>query len=166
MPITPFHFGPGAALHALAPKHISFVSFFAANVLIDVEPFYYMSTQQYPLHRFFHTYVGAGFVSIAAVFLVIFCGAVSKKAFPSAFEKFFASSVGATAFGAILGSYSHIVLDSIMHSDIRPLAPFSKDNNLLGAISLSSLHWLCIYSGLFGIVFLVLRYAIKTRAMR
>lgn len=166
MPITPFHFGPGAALNAAAPKHISFVSFVAANVLIDIEPFYYMSTQQYPLHRFFHTYVGASFVSVAAVVLVIFCGAVSKNLFPAAFEKFFSSSVCATIVGAILGSYSHIVLDSIMHRDIRPLAPFSQHNSLLGIMSLSSLHWLCIFSGLFGVVLLALRYALKIKAIR
>lgn len=36
MPITPFHFGPGAALHALAPRHIGFLPFCAANVLIGI----------------------------------------------------------------------------------------------------------------------------------
>ena len=37
MPFTPFHFGPGAALHALAPRHVSFMAFCGTNVLIDVE---------------------------------------------------------------------------------------------------------------------------------
>jgi len=166
VPITPFHFGPGAALNAMAPKHISFVSFIAANVLIDIEPLYYMSTKQYPLHRLFHTYVGASLVSIVAVLLVIFCASVSKKFFPAMFAKFFSSSVGATIVGAVLGSYSHIVLDSVMHRDMRPLAPFSQENSLLGVISLSSLHWLCIYAGLFGIVLLGLRYALKTKTIR
>ena len=46
MPITPFHFGPGAALHALAPKHVSFLAFAAANVIIDVEPLYFMLAGQ------------------------------------------------------------------------------------------------------------------------
>ena len=54
MPITPFHFGPGGVIHALAPKQVSFIAFCAANVLIDVEPLYFMLTHQYPLHRFFH----------------------------------------------------------------------------------------------------------------
>jgi hypothetical protein len=42
MPITPFHFGPGTAIHAIAPKHVSFLTFCSANVLIDIEPLYYM----------------------------------------------------------------------------------------------------------------------------
>jgi hypothetical protein len=33
MPITPFHFGPGAAIHSLAPKRIRFAAFCAANCL-------------------------------------------------------------------------------------------------------------------------------------
>lgn len=56
MPITPFHFGPGAAIHALAPKQVSFLAFCVSNILIDIEPLYFMLTDQYPLHRFFsHT---------------------------------------------------------------------------------------------------------------
>ncbi len=44
MPITPFHFGPGAAIHAAAPRCVSFLAFCAANMLIDFEPLYYLLT--------------------------------------------------------------------------------------------------------------------------
>ena len=53
--------------------------------------------------------------------------------------------------GAALGAYSHVLLDSVMHSDIRPLAPYSIDNVLLGIISLSVLHWWCIALGIVGL---------------
>ena len=158
MPVTPFHFGPGAALKAVAPKHISFLSFATANVLIDMEPIYYISTKQYPWHRFLHTYVGASVISIATALLIISCAAASKRLFPALFEKLFSSSMLAIIFGAALGSYSHIVLDSFMHKDIRPLAPFSQDNGLLGVVSLSSLHWFCVCAGVFGVVLLGVRY--------
>ena len=42
MPITPFHFGPGAALHAISPRHVSFLAFCAANVLTDLESLYFL----------------------------------------------------------------------------------------------------------------------------
>ena len=70
MPVTPFHFGPGAAFHALAPRHVSFLAFCAANVLIDIEPLYFILTGQYPVHRFFYTYIGATF--IVAITIVLF----------------------------------------------------------------------------------------------
>ena len=48
MPVTPFHFGPGAALHAVAPKHVSFLAFCAANILIDLESLYNLRTDILP----------------------------------------------------------------------------------------------------------------------
>ena len=51
-----------------------------------------------------------------------------------------------------VGTYSHVVLDSIMHSDMGPLFPLSASNQLLGVVSGSALHKLCVYSGLLGAV--------------
>ena len=52
----------------------------------------------------------------------------------------------------IFGGYSHIILDSIMHRDIRPFSPFLESNELLGIMSISALHNLCIYSGILGLI--------------
>lgn len=78
MPFTPLHFGPGAAINALAPKHISFLSFCAANVLIDVEPLYFMLNAQYPIHRFLHTYLGASTIIIATLALFVLARKLSR----------------------------------------------------------------------------------------
>jgi len=51
---------------------------------------------------------------------------------------------------AFIGSFSHVLLDSIMHSDVEPFFPFTLDNQFLGLISVSVLHKLCLYSGLVG----------------
>src|SRR4051812_49891772 len=129
MPVTPFHFGPGAAIHAAAPRYVSFLAFCAANILMDVEPLYYMLTQQYPLHRFFHTYIGASIVAAATVGLFEAARRVVEKI----------PSLRAVALGATFGTLSHVFLDSIMHRDMKPVAPFSDANSLLGAISLPAL---------------------------
>jgi len=71
MPVTPFHFGPGAAIHALAPRHVSFLAFCGANVLIDVEPLYFMLTAQPPMHRMLHTYLGATIPVLATLGLFL-----------------------------------------------------------------------------------------------
>ena len=140
MPITPFHFGPGAAIHAAAPRYVSFLAFCATNILMDVEPLYYILTQQYPLHRFFHTYIGASIVAAATVGLFEAARRVAEKI----------PRLRTVALGAALGTFSHVFLDSIMHRDIKPFAPFSGANPLLGAISLSALHWSCLISGVVG----------------
>ena len=146
MPITPFHFGPGAALHALAPRHISFLAFCAANVLIDVESLYNLVHRRDPVHAFFHTYVGATLVALAivAVFWLLRRAGV-KRLLP-------ALTLRQVAIGEALGAWSHVLLDSVMHADIQPLQPLSAANGLLGIVSLSALHWVCLALGVLAIV--------------
>ena len=55
-----------------------------------------------------------------------------------------------------MGAYSHVLLDSIMHGDVRPFAPFSEDNGVLGMISLVQLHLLCLGLGMVGGALLLL----------
>lgn len=157
MPITPFHFGLGAALHGAAPKTVSFISFCVANVLIDIESLYNLLHQRHPVHAFFHTYVGASIVAVATL-----CLFIAMRWFASRFwlpNLLSWQSLGGkqVAIGAALGAYSHVVFDSVMHSDIRPLAPFSEANWLHGAISLTELHLLCVALAVLGLVMVNLR---------
>lgn len=161
MPITPFHFGPGAALHALAPRHLSFLAFCAANVLIDVEPLYYMLTQQTPLHRFFHTYVGATCILLATGLLFFAARGAAARIHAWAHTPWLRAALGwhglpprAVWLGAAAGAYSHIVLDSVMHADMAPLAPFSQANALLGRVPLDLLHLFCIIAAIAGLALL------------
>lgn len=158
MPITPFHFGPGALLYAVAPKHVSFLSFCAANVVIDFESLYNLVFQRYPVHAFFHTYIGATLA--IAIVVLLFLG---LRSFASRFGLpdlllWRELSSKQVAIGAALGAYSHVVLDSVMHRDIQPLSPFAFSNILLGAISLSTLHVACLACGALGGGVVVVRW--------
>jgi membrane-bound metal-dependent hydrolase YbcI (DUF457 family) len=158
VPITPFHFGPGATLNAVAPRHVSFVAFCAANILIDVESLYNLASQRHPVHAFFHTYLGASLVSIAAgTFFVAARWLAGRFWLPDVF-RWRDLSLRQVIIGAALGAYSHVVLDSVMHTDMQPLAPFSSANLLLGAVSLSILHIACFVLGLVGVLGVTLRW--------
>jgi membrane-bound metal-dependent hydrolase YbcI (DUF457 family) len=155
MPFTPFHFGAGALVHSVAPKYVCFLAFCGANVLVDVEPLYFMVTHQYPIHRFFHTYVGATIA--AAVFVAAFSlahGVAPRLLDALGLRKL---SVRAVALGALAGTYSHVLLDSMMHADMKPFAPFSDANPLLGAVFLSTLHGFCVLAGVVGGVVIAAR---------
>lgn len=161
MPFTPFHFGPGALLQTVAPRHVSFLAFCAANVLIDTEPLYFMLTGQDPLHRFFHTYAGATLAVAATVALfVLLLRLAARVRLPDLF-----GWQGVTrrqvVGGAVAGGYSHIALDSIMHADIRPLAPFSQANALQGWMSIGTLQMLCVACAIWVVVFLVARRQLR-----
>jgi membrane-bound metal-dependent hydrolase YbcI (DUF457 family) len=159
MPFTPFHFGPGALLHAAAPRQVSFLAFCAANVLTDLEPLYYLATHQYPVHRFCHTIVGAG------VIWLLTCGLwalglrlASRFSLPNLFH-WQDLHYRPIAIGAGLGSFSHIFLDGLMHRDLRPWAPFSESNPWLGMVSYGTLQGVCLGAGILGLIGLGFRKA-------
>jgi membrane-bound metal-dependent hydrolase YbcI (DUF457 family) len=58
----------------------------------------------------------------------------------------------AAAIGAFVGTYSHVALDSIMHADIQPFAPFSSANAELGLMSVPMLHLACVVAGIAGLI--------------
>jgi membrane-bound metal-dependent hydrolase YbcI (DUF457 family) len=65
--------------------------------------------------------------------------------------------------GSLLGSYSHIVLDGVMHADMRPLAPWSDENPFLHLVSLSTLHWLCVGAVVVGGLWWLVVTQVSTR---
>lgn len=147
MPITPFHFGPGAALHALAPCHVSFLAFCAANVAIDVESLYNLLQGRHPVHAFFHTYLGATLVALALVALFRLLRRAGVTPLPGLTQR-------RVAIGAALGAWTHVLLDSVMHHDIRPLMPASAANALQGIVGLGTLHLACVASALFALLWM------------
>lgn len=166
MPITPLHFGPGLAIHSASPRKISFLSFASANVVIDLEPAYYIFTQQDPLHRFVHSYAGATLaiaLTIALAMLTLHLAALVRL--PNLFS-WRQLTTRQLVIGALWGGYSHIVLDSFMHADMQPFAPLSSSNALHGLISIEMLHLGCIASGAAGLGVLMVRSVRAAREMR
>ena len=67
-------------------------------------------------------------------------------------------TVRTVAFGAFIGTYSHVLLDSLMHADMHPFVPFSDRNPLLGAVFLNTLHGFCLLAGIVGATAIAVRY--------
>ncbi len=67
MPITPFHFGPGALIKAAAPNHFSWMIFALANVVIDLEPVSLFFLIGDPVHPWLHTFPGALGVAVRSL---------------------------------------------------------------------------------------------------
>lgn len=171
MPFTPFHLGLAAAIKAAAPRRFSFLVFGGSQVLIDLEPAYYMLQGEAPLHRFFHTCVGATVVGVVALVIgmplcnwmldwVLRLGRALQGRAGAAGEPA-RITFGAAAFGAFAGVYSHVLLDSVMHGDMRPLAPFSDANPLLRVIALDALHTLCVAGAILGLAGLAVRARLR-----
>jgi hypothetical protein len=157
MPVTPFHFGAGLLLHGMAPRRVSFLAFCAANVAIDVESLVNLVRGHEPVHAFFHTFVGATLAGAAtAAAMVGACALGRRLRLPNLFGWLDLGPV-AIGTGTMLGAWSHVVLDAIMHPDLRPLAPFLQGNPLLHRVSLDALHVGLLVAGGAGAVLLAIR---------
>ena len=144
--------GPGILVKALLQGSFSLMVFGWSQIVMDLQPLVAIITGEGKLHGFTHTYVGATLIAIFSavtgkylsqwVLVVLSNGA--KRGINIRWWVVFLS--------AFIGAYSHVVLDSIMHTDIEPFSPFTQSNALLGLVSVAALHKLCVYSGLVGAV--------------
>ncbi len=164
MPFTPLHMGPGICVKAILQGSFSLMVFGFAQILMDIQPLVVLLTGEGHLHGFSHTYIGASIIAILAALSGKYLSefglriiGISKKSNPIKIS-WLVSFVS-----AFVGTFSHIILDSIMHSDIEPFFPFDSSNNLLGIIGIEQLHEFCLYSGLIGggIYFVVSKYKIN-----
>nr|WP_250647795.1 zinc dependent phospholipase C family protein [Sessilibacter corallicola] len=147
-------------IKALLQGSFSLMIFGWAQIVMDIQPLIVLITGEGHLHGFSHTYVGA-------ILLAIF-SALSGK---------YLSEIGLFILGlnkqwqvqiawwvaflsAFIGTFSHVLLDAIMHSDVEPFYPFTLNNPFLGVISVQTLHKWCIYSAFVGgiLYFLVMGY--------
>ena len=170
MPFTPFHMGPGLAIKALAGPRFSLLTFGIAQVAMDIEPLVGMLRGTDVLHGPTHTYLAAPFIAVAAAVVSPWvCRPIlrrwNRELIHYRLDGFVESesfAPGPGLAGALAGTLSHVMLDSIMHADIAPLAPWSGSNALLGFVSLGALHQLCVAAGLLGVAGLFARRASKT----
>lgn len=165
MPFTPFHMGPGILLKALLHGGFSLIVFGWAQILIDIQPLVVLLRGEGHLHGATHTWLGALLIAPVA--------AVSGKPL---------SEFGLRVLGispaddpiriawwvawasAFIGTFSHVLLDAIMHADLEPLAPFAGGNTLLGLLDVAQLHQFCIYAGLVGVaLYCGIRFAKRRR---
>jgi len=158
MPFTPFHLGPGALFKGIGGENFSFMVFGGSQVLIDIEPGYRMITGDGILHGPSHTVAGA--LAIGAVATV---AGKPISEFVLRYLKYPCPTItwSASAWGAFIGTTSHLALDAIMHADMAPWAPLTASNGLLGTISVSALHGLCLITGIAGAVLFWRHYASK-----
>lgn len=147
MPFTPFHSGPGTLFKAIGGERFSFMIFGGSQVLMDVEPLVRIVRGDAVVHGISHTVAGAFVVALASGAVGLPLGNVALRHWSVS-----GSIIGwrTALISALVGTYSHIVLDAVMHRDIHPLWPITQANDFLGIISVGALHVLCVVSGLLG----------------
>ena len=151
MPFTPFHMGPGTAIKALLQGSFSLMVFGWSQIIMDLQPLWVLLSGHGRLHGFSHTFAGATLLTLLAAITGKYL-AEQGLAIISIAAKQKPVRIGwlVALLSAFTGCFSHVLLDAIMHPDMRPFYPWLADNGLLGILSIDNLHRLCLYSGLLG----------------
>jgi membrane-bound metal-dependent hydrolase YbcI (DUF457 family) len=149
MPFTPFHLGPGAAFKAVGGRHFSFMVFGGAQVLMDVEPLVRILRGDLILHGYTHSIGGALLIGIVAALIG---KPISTWVLERLRIRHHPLTWVAAFSGALVGTFSHVALDALMHPDMRPWWPLAGGNPLLGAIDVDRLHVACAVLGALGLV--------------
>jgi membrane-bound metal-dependent hydrolase YbcI (DUF457 family) len=149
MPFTPFHMGFGLAAKASKPTKISLLMFGFSQVAIDLQQGYkhLMYPREYAYHGLTHTIIGATIIALLCL------------PFRSLLEKIFRQSItkSAAIWGAFIGVYSHLVLDSIVHRDVSAnlFKPFASiDSHLYGLVTARQMDHLCVLAGIIALLIL------------
>ncbi len=163
MPFTPFHMGPGILVKAVLQGSFSLMVFGWAQIVMDIQPLIVLVTGEGNLHGFSHTYVGATLLAVFSALSGKYLSEIGLKILGISQKKNpIRIRWRISLLSAFIGTYSHVILDSIMHSDVEPYYPLMQHNELLGLITVSQLHQLCIYSALIGaIIYYSVQYVRK-----
>lgn len=153
MPFTPFHLGPALFFGLILFRYVHFPTFIIANVIVDLEPFFILLLGlDYPLHGFFHSFAGGSFIAI----VLAFCMSKLDKYVQDIAQTFKLSQellLRSILIASFLGIYLHILLDSVLYSDIKPFYPSDinpfLNNGILSGIDVYILCLILFILGLF-----------------
>lgn len=149
--LRPLHMGPGILIKAVLQGSFSLMVFGWAQIVMDIQPLVVLITGQGHLHGFSHTYIGASLLAVASALSGKYLSEFGLRLIGR--EQFLPISWLVAFVSAAIGTFSHVFLDSVMHHDVEPFWPFTSSNALVEVVSMQTLDWICIGSGIVGAVF-------------
>ena len=142
--------GPGILIKSVLQSSFSLMVFGWTQIVMDIQPLIAILSGKGHLHGFTHTYIGAILIAIFSAITGKYLSELGLKILRIANNNPVKILWWVSFLSAFIGSFSHVLLDSIMHTDVEPFYPLTLSNSLQGIISISALHKLCLYSGLLG----------------
>ena len=149
MPFTPYHFGPGLLLGVVLIPFLDFSTVMVACVILDIEPLAVILFHlPYAAHGFFHTYLGATIVACLLT-TVIYPFRRYLNMLVSVFGLHQESSLRHIFPASIVGTYSHVFLDSLLYPEMNPFYPIIA-NPFVGVFQIGFVYNACLVFGLLG----------------
>ncbi|MFX1368696.1 MAG: hypothetical protein ACFFAY_08875 [Promethearchaeota archaeon] len=160
MPFTPYHFGPAFLLGVVVFPVLDIAALMISSVVLDLEPLVVlMFGLPSPLHGNLHTFLGAAIVA-ALTACVIWVIRTPLQQLLSLFALSHDPTFSTVLISSVIGTYSHVLLDSFLYAEMNPFFPL-LGNPLLGLIEAATIYQFCVYCMMFGLVIYALRLVFR-----
>lgn len=157
MPFTPFHLGPALLLGALLPRRLDLLTLLVAAVIVDVRAaLVVFGPLDGPVHGILTTFVGGTIVAIGLTGAML----VAPRPVDAAIDRIRpADATPPTVLAAaVVGLYSHVLLDAVLYADARPLWPLDGNPFLVGGPAIGPVYGGCLIAGGVGLGLLAYRF--------
>lgn len=158
MPLTPFHLGPAVLLGALSPRRLDLPTLLVASVVVDVRAALVLSgVLEGRVHGILTTFLGGCVLAVVLAGIVL---AVPNR-LDGALETVRLGQTGETRpvlAAALVGVFSHVLLDAVLYHDARPLFPLEYNPVLLGPDGNALVYGGCLVAGVLGLGLLAVRF--------
>ena len=131
MPLTPLHLGPALVLAVFLRRRVSVEALLIGSVVLDAQPFAVLFLgMPFALHGLSHTFAASALVALALALVM---------------HPFTKQGVRPLFYGALLGVWSHVLLDSFLYEDMAPLLPLDG-NPFLHLLAPGVVYLMCALS--------------------
>lgn len=148
MPFTPYHMGAGIAIKAVSQRKFSLLIFGWAQILTDLQPLLVIITHKGVYHGYSHTYIGAVVLGIVTAVTGKYLAETGLRIIQQ--RQYLPIRWSVAFISAFIGTFSHVLLDSITHIDVKPFMPFSDVNSLPGSVSTGAMEVFLVFCGIVG----------------
>ncbi|MDY0388519.1 MAG: metal-dependent hydrolase [Methanolobus sp.] len=144
MPFTPFHLGPAFLIGEIFEKKVNLLSILLGSIIIDIRASYCLFAGCRPLHGPLHTFLSATVIAFLLAWL-LFSQRNSLQKITDKLKIEQTYSFMSLMTGAVIATWSHVLLDSFLYTDIQPLWPLTV-NPFLGLLNSGAIYVMCLLS--------------------
>jgi len=158
MPLTPFHLGPTLLLGVLLYRWLDLPTLLAGSVIVDVRAaLIVFGPFDGPVHGILTTFAGGTIIALVtgAAVLVLPQSVQSVLNYTRLADT---TSASASFGAAIVGVYSHIVLDSLLYTDTHPFYPSAWNPFFIDGVRFIPVYGGCALAGVLGLSMFAVRY--------
>lgn len=149
MPFTPFHLGPSSWLGLALFKVFDLPALLISSVIIDLEPLVILCWGlDLPMHGFLHSFLGGTIVAFLTA-VILYRQRETVRKIMARFRMSQHFSFCKILFSALVGAYSHVLLDAFLYAEMHPFYPW-RGNPFLGFFSAGQIYAFCSVSLLIG----------------